>query len=168
MFYRKYKLSQFCFTGSLSTSGEVYEGTMHCLRDILRHHGVRGCYQGMCATMMREFPGFAVYITSYEYLCDKLTPDGVNTPVSLVLVAGGLSGMTSWMLNIPLDIIKTRLQEDNPSNRKYAGFLDCAKQSVRENSWKVFYRGLPIVCLRAFVINAATFAVYSTTLQHFN
>ena len=37
-------------------------------------------------------------------------------------MGGGLGGVTAWCSIYPLDVVKSRLQQDN---RTYAGFWDC-------------------------------------------
>ncbi len=123
--------------------------------------------RGMTPTILRELPGFSVYITSYTAMCDKMTKEGEDLcSVPAMLMAGGIAGMLSWMVNIPVDIVKSRMQADNLSKPVYRGMLHCAVESYRQEGWKVFWRGLPVTCMRAFPTNAVTFAVYSSSLQH--
>ena len=45
---------------------------MECLVKIYRHeNGLRGVFRGLNLTILREGPSFAVYFSSYEYLCKK-------------------------------------------------------------------------------------------------
>ncbi|KAK2140754.1 hypothetical protein NP493_558g01034 [Ridgeia piscesae] len=143
-----------------------YTGPVDCIRHIYCTHGLRGCFTGLNATVMREITGFSIYITSYELMCDRMTPEGASEcSVRTMLLAGGLSGMVSWMVNIPIDIIKSRLQVDDFARPKYSGTWDCARSSYRASGWRIFWRGLPVTCIRAFPVNAVTFAVYSSTLK---
>ena len=142
-----------------------YAGPVDCLRHIYHTHGLRGCFTGLNATVSREVIGFSIYITSYELMCDYMTPDGAD--VQTMLLAGGLSGMLSWLVNIPIDVIKSRLQVDDFAHPKYAGTWDCVVKSHRASGWRIFWRGLPVTCMRAFPVNAVTFAVYSTSLKAF-
>ncbi len=133
-----------------------------------QQHGVRGCFRGITPTIWRELPGFAVYITSYEYMCNQLKSrdqhqQGDLPSVPVMLLAGGLAGMLSWMANIPIDVIKSRMQSDDLTNPRYRSMSDCWVKSYREEGWRVFCRGLPVICLRAFPSNAVTLAVYSTS-----
>lgn len=169
----------------------LYRGPLHCLQSMYAAHGVRGCLRGLQATLMREVPGLSVYMVSYEYFCDRLTPGResflratpvVNTPspwgegmnsmtrlpdptVSTLLIAGGLAGTLSWLGNIPFDVIKSRLQADNLASPRYKNYWDCVVKSYKSDGFRVFWRGLPVVCIRAFPVNAVTFAVYSTSVQ---
>ena len=143
-----------------------YSGPVDCIRSIYKNHGIRGCFRGISATVMRDTTGFCAYITSYEYLCHKFTKPGANEcTVPYLLLAGGTGGVISWIINIPLDVVKSRMQDDSLSNPKYKGSIDCAKQSYKADGLRVFWRGLPVTCIRAFPVNAVTFAVYAVSLR---
>ena len=115
---------------------------------------------------MREVPGFSVYITSYQFFCDMITTDDSREDPLFrdSLVAGGLAGVSSWIVNIPIDVVKSRLQADSLTNPKYSGFFDCASKMMRQEGVRIFWRGLPVTCLRAFPLNAITLGVYSQAL----
>ena len=172
---------------------KFYRGPVHCLRSLYRDHGLRGTFRGLEATILREVPGFAIYMISYEYLCDYLTPGRLDLPrgvavdpaqlgrwgdveeplerllpepnVGTLLLAGGLAGTLSWLGNIPFDVVKNRLQADNLASPSYKNYVDCVRKSYRTDGFRVFWRGLPVTCIRAFPVNAVTFAIYSTTMS---
>jgi solute carrier family 25 carnitine/acylcarnitine transporter 20/29 len=150
----------------------TYDGPVHCLQSIYRRYGLRGCFHGLGATVLREIPGLTMYIVSYEYMMGMARKAQGNQggqlacPLHVNLVVGGLSGMLSWAINIPFDIIKSRLQSDDLANPKYRGIRDCAVRLYQEGGVRVFWRGLPVVCMRAFPTNAVTFTVYTNTLLY--
>ena len=146
----------------------MYRGPFDCLMSMYREHGLRGCFRGITPTVLREIPGFAVYITSYEYMCNKLkTPDQELPSVPVMLGAGGVAGMLSWLCNIPVDVIKSRMQSDDLARPRYRNTMDCFRKSYTTDGWRVFWRGLPVISLRAFPTNAVTLAVYSYTYRAF-
>ncbi len=152
------------FFAGINGGSNLYKGPVDCIRSIYHSHGIRGCFRGLNATILREIPGFSMYIASYEVLCDKLTPSGRDGPGFLLMLgAGGIAGMLSWLVNIPIDVVKSRIQSDDLSKPKYNGVIDCFVKSYRAEGLKVFWRGLPIICIRAFPTNAVTLAVYSST-----
>ena len=71
--------------------------------------------------------------------------------------AGGMTGVLSWMAIIPLDVVKSRIQADDPVNPKYNGMIDTFQKLYKEGGIRVFRRGLLIMSLRAFPVNGATF-----------
>ena len=68
---------------------------------------------------------------------------------------------------LPIDVVKSRIQADCPTNPKYQGMLHCFKVSYETEGLQVFYRGLGPIAIRALIVNAATLFVYQTTLKKF-
>lgn len=84
-----------------------------------------------------------------------------------LLFSGGMSGIVSWLSTYPVDVIKSRLQADGVGGvTQYKGILDCVRKSYQEEGWKVFTRGLTSTLLRAFPVNAATFATVTVFLMY--
>jgi solute carrier family 25 carnitine/acylcarnitine transporter 20/29 len=99
-----------------------------------------------------------------------------------VLLCGGLAGIVTWATIFPLDVIKTRvqtqvlhherrphgeqrglLQSDTPERRLSS--LEIAKHAYRTEGTGVFFRGLGICSVRAFVVNAVQWAVYEWMMR---
>lgn len=91
-----------------------------------------------------------------------------------VLLCGGVAGIVTWASIFPLDVIKTRLQAQHLSSdqaatspserqlllqsgspcRRRLGAVEIAKQSYHQQGVQVFYRGLGVCSIRAFIVNA--------------
>ena len=88
-----------------------------------------------------------------------------------VLLCGGLAGVITWASIFPLDVVKTRvqtqvlhpgpaqggeqsalLQSEVPKPRMTS--IEVAKRAYRTEGAGVFFRGLGICSVRAFVVNA--------------
>lgn len=139
-------------------SSHKFKGPIDCLLYIHRTEGIRGCFRGFTATVLRDIPGFSSYFVSYEFLMQlKERPS-----VPYTLVAGGLAGIASWLACYPMDVIKTHLQADSlGKSSKYNGFIDCAVKSYEREGLNFFFRGLNSTLIRAFPMNAACFFVVS-------
>ncbi|XP_039108863.1 mitochondrial basic amino acids transporter [Hyaena hyaena] len=148
--------------------GRTYRGSLHCLAQIYRREGLRGVNRGMAATLLRETPSFGVYFLSYDVLTRALGCEpGDRLLVPKLLLAGGTSGILSWLSTYPVDVVKSRLQADGVRGPpRYAGFADCVRLSYRAEGWRVFTRGLTSTLLRAFPVNAATFATVTVVLWY--
>ncbi|XP_054005038.1 mitochondrial basic amino acids transporter-like isoform X1 [Hylaeus anthracinus] len=146
----------------LQVSSTRFSGPLQCLKHTYKYEGIRGVFRGLGITFLREAPSFGIYFTTYE----ALTKTSENKPVSTgcMLLAGGLAGSASWMITYPLDVVKSRIQADS---KRYAGMLDCLKQSVKAEGYSCLYRGLGSTILRAFPTNAVTFAVVAWTFRIF-
>lgn len=82
-----------------------------------------------------------------------------------MLTAGGLAGVLSWVCCYPLDVVKSRVQAQDPAHPRYKGIVDCLRKSVREEGYPVLFRGLGTAVARAFIVNGAIFAAYETALR---
>lgn len=84
------------------------------------------------------------------------------------LMAGGFAGTFSWILSIPFDVVKSRLQVDGIDGKpKYLNAVDCMKKSYHDEGLKFFTRGLASTLLRAFPMNAVCFLVVSYVMKAF-
>ncbi|XP_051578916.1 mitochondrial basic amino acids transporter isoform X2 [Myxocyprinus asiaticus] len=154
--------------GEKNTSRKLYRNSLDCLSRIYRREGIRGINRGMRTTIIRETPGFGVYFLTYDVLTRSLgcEPDDVYM-IPKLLFAGGLSGMASWMSTYPVDVIKSRLQADGVGGvNRYNGIADCVRQSWQREGWRAFTRGLTSTLLRAFPVNATTFATVTLFLMY--
>ncbi|KAE8553606.1 hypothetical protein EYB25_004988 [Talaromyces marneffei] len=160
-------------------------------RDILRMHGVRGLYFGGLITSVRDSVGYGFYFWSYE-LCKRnlTTLDESSQQEALkVLFCGGIAGIITWASVFPLDVVKTRLQAQpliahtatevadaqqrpllptSPTRLRTLNSLEIAQDAYRSEGLSVFFRGLGICSVRAFIVNAAQWAVYEWLMKEFN
>lgn len=146
-------------------------GPVDVARRIMEKEGLRGMYRGLTITVLRDAPAHGVYFLSYEVVREKLHPGcrmGGQETFRTMLMAGGLAGVASWMFCYPLDVIKTRLQAQPVTYpMKYSGIADCFRKSVREEGFRVLWRGLGTAVARAFIVNGAIFTAYETALRCF-
>ncbi|XP_059208591.1 mitochondrial basic amino acids transporter isoform X2 [Centropristis striata] len=155
-------------TGEKKSSRKLYKNSLDCLVRIYNKEGLRGINRGMVTTLLRETPGFGVYFLAYDlwtrYLgCEPEDP----YMIPKLLFAGGMSGIASWISTYPVDVIKSRLQADGVGGvNQYSGIMDCVRQSLKKEGWRVFTRGLTSTLLRAFPVNATTFATVTLFLMY--
>lgn len=109
---------------------------------------------------------------SYEY-CKRLLASEDDDPQKVglkVLLCGGIAGVATWASVFPLDMVKTRLQaqtigvspedrsllQSQPTQhtRQPLNAYQLARQAYREDGLRVFYRGLGVCSIRAFIVNA--------------
>ncbi|KAM4661861.1 solute carrier family 25 member 47 isoform 1-T2 [Discoglossus pictus] len=143
-----------------------YTGPIHCLVTIVKEDGFLGLYKGSCALMFRDCHSFATYFLSYAVLREWLVPVAQSsTDVVGVLLAGGFAGVIAWGIATPMDVIKSRLQVDGVTQRKYRGVIDCITTSIRQEGVKVLFKGLSLNCVRAFPVNMVVFLTYEVIMR---
>ncbi len=98
-------------------------------------------YKYLHLVSLREIPAITVYFSSYRYFKEQQINIGL---------AGGISGVLSWLITYPIDTIKSRMQSNLCS-------------SIRE-SFRIgnLYHGLGYCLFRAFIVNGASFYTYET------
>ncbi|KAK7198278.1 mitochondrial ornithine carrier protein-like protein [Novymonas esmeraldas] len=138
-----------------------YRGSLHCARQVVRHHGLAGLYTGGLATLCREVPGTAAWCGTYDAVKRWLTPAGASPqslPVYQLMFAGGCSGVAYWTIFYPSDVVKTRLQVDPTYAR--LGLRGAMARVYAEGGVRALYRGWAVTAARSFPSNAVIFAVF--------
>ena len=155
-------------------------------KSVLRAEGIKGLYRGGAVTALRDSFGYGVYFWSYEYSTRLLaaqvgTDHGPKVAAMKVLLCGGISGVVSWTACFPLDVVKTRVQtqllQSAEARPLLRGVMPVLVQDDRVGAWKMagkvyaeegagaFFRGLGICSVRAFVVNAAQWAMYEWIMR---
>ncbi|TPP59888.1 Mitochondrial arginine transporter BAC2 [Fasciola gigantica] len=130
-----------------------------CARTILRNHGVRGLYTGITMHALRDVPGFAVYFLAYSKLFSLNMALGAP-PFWSAFFAGAFGGAVSWIVSTPFDVVKTRMQSG-----RMRTFSVVLKEMILEKNCSVFFRGLNMILLRAFIVNGFNFALFEYSLH---
>jgi solute carrier family 25 carnitine/acylcarnitine transporter 20/29 len=145
-----------------------YKGPLDCLMKMHKAEGFMSVYRGLNLTILREIPAFSTYFVSYKYFCDQFSPTDPQLETSLLamLFAGGLAGVSSWVVTYPIDFVKSRIQADGVNSRPmYTGAIDCIKKTYRSEGYRAFFRGMNASLLRAFPVNAVTFVTVEIFLD---
>jgi hypothetical protein len=117
----------------------------------------KSMFRGMSATFSREVPGFAIYMSTYEFLKTKHeTKSQKIIPLQYSFLYGGLSGATAWSGIYPQDVVKTRMQANIDPNLN-TSFKQTAAIIYKEGGLKVFYKGFHLALLRAIPFHSGTF-----------
>jgi solute carrier family 25 citrate transporter 1 len=81
------------------------------------------------------------------------------------IIAGGITGGIEICITYPTEFVKTQLQLDEGSAksgqaRKYAGPVDCVKQTVKKNGFFGLYRGLSVLLYGSIPKSAVRFGAF--------
>ncbi|KAI0213103.1 Mitochondrial carnitine/acylcarnitine carrier protein [Lamellibrachia satsuma] len=124
-----------------SAATAKYSGPVDVVKQLFKEGGLRSIFKGTNATLLRDVPASAMYFMSYEWLQRVLTPEGHSrkelSPLR-TMFAGGMAGVFNWLVAIPPDVLKSRLQI------------------------------APHVMVRAFPANAACFMGYEICMKFLN
>ncbi|WFD36020.1 hypothetical protein MCUN1_002891 [Malassezia cuniculi] len=152
-------------------------------RDIYRTHGgVRGFYLGFKLHMIRDMLGTALYFGIYDSvrrLGDQYEAESqyqkIPSPV-LSFALGSASGMLSWLLIYPVDLIKTRIQQDALAGNTAQSAARIFNQLMADDParpepyrFKRFlrlYRGLGISAIRSFFTHGMNWMIIETIARY--
>jgi len=132
-------------------------------REIVRTEGIRGLYTGGSATFLRQATNHMIRFPVFYAITGYLKGDDPNKHLHPVqnLIAGGLAGTASTLVNNPLDTIKTRMQK--------AGQVLTVKQAVtaiyRDGGVKAYWAGVTMRIARVAPGQAITWAVLEWVLK---
>lgn len=94
---------------------------LDCVKSTLRHSGVRGPFQGLSATLLRNAPANSVYLGSFEVMKQRAAThygcDTKDLSAGVVLAAGGTGGILYWLAIFPggrlHTVVASREQEEH-------------------------------------------------------
>ncbi|KIM49339.1 hypothetical protein M413DRAFT_438523 [Hebeloma cylindrosporum] len=162
-------------------------GTLEAVKEIYRNNGFGGLYTGFRLHFVRDTAGTALYFLEYDGMRHLLgrqrsgeqgaTPSWLPIHSSLVpFVCGSVSGVTSWALIYPLDVVKTKVQQRSLSGERYRGPWETLYRLVRgpdPNAPKPIlagitriYRGLGVSALRSITTHGLLWTLFDLTAQY--
>ncbi|XP_036381201.1 tricarboxylate transport protein A, mitochondrial [Megalops cyprinoides] len=145
-----------------------YRGFFHGVREIVREQGIRGTYQGLTATVLKQGSNQAIRFYVMNSLRNWYKGDDPTREMHPVVTAafGATAGAASVFGNTPLDVVKTRMQ--GLEAHKYKNTVDCAFQILRNEGPQAFYKGtvprLGRVCLDVAIV----FVIYEEVVKMLN
>lgn len=148
-----------------------YSGSIDAGIKIFKQHGFAAVQKGWVATMWRDGPFFAFYFMLYEEVA-KILKGGSDDPITPLqgFLAGGTTGVLSWVLTFPTDTLKSiaQTEELDAGKRLYKGYFDMVRTIIKTEGIKKLYNGLLVVTLRGFPVNAVTFLCYEIARSEIN
>ncbi|KAF9454575.1 hypothetical protein P691DRAFT_655672 [Macrolepiota fuliginosa MF-IS2] len=162
-------------------------GTAEAVREIFRTNGLGGLYTGFRLHFVRDTAGTALYFLEYDGMRHLLgrnrsgeqgpTPSWLPVHSSLVpFICGSVSGVTSWALIYPLDVVKTKVQQRALAGDKYRGPLETLHRLLRgpdpSNPRPLLsgigrlYRGLGVSALRSITTHGLLWTLFDMTAHY--
>jgi len=159
-------------TNVAGTIAVKYTSVFDVATKLFQMHGIRGIFQGLGATLIRDIPANGLYFGFYELSRRAFTPKGKRVDeisTGKLLISGGIGGMAYWSFIYPIDVIKSKMQTDHvlPSQRKYSSVLDCFRKIMATEGVKGLFRGFAPCMVRSFPANATCFVAYEYTKKLF-
>ncbi|KAJ4942296.1 hypothetical protein JOQ06_012162 [Pogonophryne albipinna] len=156
------------FIHDQTSANPKYKGFYHGVREIINAQGIRGTYQGLTATVLKQGSNQAIRFYVMTSLKNWYKGDNLDKAMNPLVTGtfGAVAGAASVFGNTPLDVIKTRMQ--GLEAHKYKSTLDCALKIMRHEGLAAFYKGtvprLGRVCLDVAIV----FIIYEEVVKVLN
>uniref|UniRef100_A0A3B4AHF9 Uncharacterized protein n=1 Tax=Periophthalmus magnuspinnatus TaxID=409849 RepID=A0A3B4AHF9_9GOBI len=156
------------FIHDQTSANPKYKGFFHGVSQIVKEQGLRGTYQGLTATVLKQGSNQAIRFSVMTSLKNWYKGDNPNKPINPLVTGtfGAIAGAASVFGNTPLDVIKTRMQ--SLEAHKYKSTLDCAVKIMKYEGPLAFYKGtvprLGRVCLDVAIV----FIIYEEVVKILN
>jgi dicarboxylate transporter 10 len=138
-----------CAKQSVSHAGGVWRGLI---------------LPGLTATLIRDSLNGAFRIGLYREAENMLFPASSETPVLVKkLITGIIVGSTGSGLWSHTDLVRTRMQLQDPQNPKYSSTWDCYKKVAKTEGIRGLYRGAGPNMIRASIITTSHIGSYDAS-----
>uniref|UniRef100_A0A672ZXX1 Solute carrier family 25 member 23b n=1 Tax=Sphaeramia orbicularis TaxID=375764 RepID=A0A672ZXX1_9TELE len=137
--------------GSSSRGINLWSG----LRGMVQEGGVFSLWRGNGINVLKIAPESAIKFMAYEQVSA-----GGSLRVQERFIAGSLAGATAQTIIYPMEVLKTRLTLRKTG--QYSGMADCARQILKAEGVRAFYRGYLPNTLGIIPYAGIDLAVYET------
>ncbi|KAM7539966.1 hypothetical protein Aperf_G00000020875 [Anoplocephala perfoliata] len=144
-----------------------YHGPVDVVKQLYREGGIRNIYKGSVITLLRDVPASGMYFLSYEWIKEIFKRQNASKSdlnVLQTLFSGGMAGVFNWLVAIPPDVLKSRLQTASVG-RYPLGIRSVFQDLMAKEGIFALYKGATPVLLRAFPANAACFLGYEVAIR---
>ncbi|KAI9315241.1 mitochondrial carrier domain-containing protein [Dichotomocladium elegans] len=155
----------------------IYRNAMDCFSSLVKQEGPKGLYRGVASPLAGIgfwqviVLGNAVVFMSMGYFSRMLQWGDSTKVLSLaeVGIAGGLAGTVMAFFNCPIELLKVKLQVQDPAGvigptgklePAYKGVLDCGIRTARAQGIRGLYRGIGVTLLRDSPSYVSYFVTY--------
>mmetsp|Transcript_5638 Transcript_5638/g.6148 ORF Transcript_5638/g.6148 Transcript_5638/m.6148 type:complete len:296 (+) Transcript_5638:73-960(+) len=111
------------------------------VKSILRESGIRGIYQGLVATVLKQSSNQGLRFMFFNKYKDIMTDNGKKPLNPLMALLGGMmAGCFSTLGNNPFDVVKTQMQGKDAA--QYKNTLDCFVKILKTEGFRGYYKGV--------------------------
>ncbi|XP_056271428.1 mitochondrial adenyl nucleotide antiporter SLC25A24 [Pseudoliparis swirei] len=108
-------------------------------KQMLKEGGVASLWRGNGINVLKIAPETAIKFMAYEQFKKMLSSEPGKVKIHERFMAGSLAGATAQTAIYPMEVMKTRLTLRKTG--QYTGMFDCAKQILKKEGAKAFFKG---------------------------
>jgi hypothetical protein len=154
-------------------------GPISVIRRTVNTHGIQGLWRGMASTILRDSIGCGLFFVSMAYAQECLSSppssrfhdDHTNTckgqqqpSTSTIIISGAVAGVSFWIWALPVDTLKTWIQNGSAMNLTHA--IQMSQRHGVVESIPSLFRGWQVAYTRGAPSAAITVLTYSLVFRH--
>ncbi|KAI1259147.1 mitochondrial carrier domain-containing protein [Xylariaceae sp. FL1019] len=147
-------------------SGSDPKNMSGTLVHIVRTSGLRGLYDGLTASLLRQMTYSTVRFGVYEDLKRRFTPEGTKPSLPLLIGLSTFSGLLGGISGNAADVVNVRMQSEATlaasAKRHYQNGLHGMYKMATTEGLSSWFRGVWPNSTRAALMNASQLASYDT------
>lgn len=139
-------------------STNMYNGTVNCLKKIVKEEGFSRLYKGISAPILMEAPKRATKFAANDEW-GKFFKGVFGVPIMnqpLAILTGATAGATESFIVVPFELVKIQLQD---RTSKFNGMGEVLKHIVKTNGVLGLYKGLESTLWRHIMWNGGYFGL---------
>ena len=138
-----------------------FKGLIHGISEIVKEKGIRGTYQGVTPTLLKQGLNQAIRFYIFDSLKEIQTnKTDKQSNKAFVPLFGAVAGAASVLCNTPVDVVKTRMQ--GLEAHRFKNTADCIVKIYKYEGLLAFYKGLVPRLVKVSLEVAIAFTMYST------
>jgi len=125
-------------------SKKLYKGTLDCLTQLVRQEGPLALYKGAEPQLWRNAVWNGVYfglIGTVRQVFPHKPTASKSQKMFLDFCTGALAGGVATTFNTPLDVVKSRMQNQKPGEQKYMWTFPGLKTVYQEEGFRACFKG---------------------------
>ena len=141
-------------------------GPFAVIQRTIQSNGLKGLWRGMASTVLRDSVGCGLFFVGMAYSQEKLTPkDSIDSPqTGVVIFSGAIAGVSFWLWALPIDTMKTWIQ--NGTARNLSDAICMSQRNGLAQSIPSLFRGWQVAYSRGAPSAAITVLSYSLAFQY--
>ena len=141
-------------------------GPVALIQRTIQINGLGGLWRGIASTVLRDSVGCGLFFATMAYSQEQLTPKhSIDPPPSaVVILSGALAGVSFWLWALPIDTMKTWIQ--NGTARNLSDAIHMSQRNGLAQSIPSLFRGWQVAYSRGAPSAAITFLSYSLAFQY--
>ncbi|XP_050229899.1 uncharacterized protein LOC126679003 [Mercurialis annua] len=155
----------------VATKDSVEKSAYSVVKGLLKTDGIPGLYKGFGTVITGAIPARIIFLTALE--TTKVAAFKMVEPFKLseapqAAVANGIAGMTASLFSqavfVPIDVVSQKLMVQGYSGHaKYNGGLDVARNIIKTDGFRGFYRGFGLSVMTYSPSSAVWWASYGSS-----